>query len=255
MECRLVVRSHAGQTLVLAMNRDVTERRQAEDARRESEARLRAIVESAVDGIVTIDEAGRIEGFNHAAERLFGYRAQEVIGHDVKMLMPEPYVGEHRRYLERYQQTGERRIIGVGREVTGRHRNGATFPVDLAVGETWIGGRRLFTGILRDITDRKKADEEREQLLESERAARSEAERAAHLRDEFVATVSHELRSPLNAILGWTAMLRSGRLDAATTAKALEVVERNARAQAALVEDLLDISRLGSGKLTSTSAP
>src|SRR6185437_8681326 len=149
----------------------------------------------------------------------------------------------------RYRETGMRKVIGVGREVTGQHKNGAVFPIDLSVSETWLGERRVFTGILRDITERKRAEDERDHVLASERAARTEAERAARLRDEFVATVSHELRTPLNAILGWTTMLRGGRLDAAATAKALEVVERNARAQAELVEDLLDISRIGSGKL------
>jgi PAS domain S-box-containing protein len=250
VDARLVVVEPAGEgTLVMETNRDVTERKQADEARREGEARLRAIVDTALDAIITIDEQGIIQSFNPSAERLFGYRAQEVVGHNVKMLMPDPYRAEHDDYLARYRRTGERRIIGIGREVSGRHKNGVVFPIDLAISETWLGARRIFTGMLRDITERKREREERERTLESERAARSEAERATRLRDEFVATVSHELRTPLNAILGWTSMLRSGKLDAAGTAKALEVVERNARAQADLVEDLLDVSRIGSGKL------
>ncbi len=245
----VVLRDEDNRALVLEANRDVTERLLAEQARRESEARLRALVDTALDAIVTIDERGTIESWNPSAERLFGYRAEEVVGKNVRVLMPEPFRGEHESYLARYRETGERHIIGIGREVCGRHKNGAVFPIDLSVSETTLGERRLFTGIIRDITERKRAEIEREQVLASERAARGDAERAARLRDEFVATVSHELRTPLNAILGWTTMLRGGRLDAAATAKALEVVERNARAQAELVEDLLDISRIGSGKL------
>ena len=209
-----------------------------ERARRESEVRLRAVFDTTMDGIITIDEHGTIETFNPAAERLFGYQAQEIVGRNVRLLMPEPYRSE----------MDESRLAGV-REMPGRHKSGAVFPIGLSINDTWVDGRHIFTGIIRDITDRKRAESEREQVLASERAARAEAERAARLRDEFVATVSHELRTPLNAILGWTTMLRGGKLDAAATAKALEVVERNARAQAELVEDLLDISRIGSGKL------
>jgi signal transduction histidine kinase/CheY-like chemotaxis protein len=133
--------------------------------------------------------------------------------------------------------------------VRARRKDGSIFPIDLSVSETRLADRRVYTATIRDISERKSVEKEREQLLESERAARVEAERAAHLRDEFVATVSHELRTPLNAILGWTAMLRSGKLSAPAAEKALEVIERNARAQAELVEDLLDMSRIGSGKL------
>lgn len=119
-----------------------------------------AILSAAVDGIVTIDAHGRIQSFNPAAERIFGYRAEEVIGHNVKVLMPEPYQSEHDGYLTRYKATGEARIIGSGREVTGRRKDGSTFPMDLAVGESRADGKRLFAGIIRDITDRKRAEEQ-----------------------------------------------------------------------------------------------
>lgn len=135
---------------------DVTERKRAEAAVLEQEARLRAIVDHAVDGIITIDARGSIESFNPAAERLFGYRAEEVRGQNVKILMPEPYQSEHDGYLARYHRTGEAKIIGIGREVVGRRKNGSTFPLDLAVSEMRLGDRRLFTGITRDITERKR---------------------------------------------------------------------------------------------------
>lgn len=219
------------------------------EALSEREERLQAVLRSAADPIITTDERGIIDGVNEATERLFGYRAEEMIGRNVSMLMPEPDRSQHDEYVARYLRTGQRRIIGTVREVLGQRKDGTIFPTDLAVNEARVNGRRFFVGIHHDVTERRHAEKEREHLLTSERSARAEAERATRTRDEFVATVSHELRTPLNAILGWTAMLRSGRLDAATTAKALEVVERNARAQTQLVDDLLDVSRLGSGKL------
>jgi PAS domain S-box-containing protein len=123
------------------------------------EARYRAIVDTAVDAIVVIDEVGNVEAFNPAAERLFGYSAEEMIGHNVRKLMPEPYHGEHDGYLTRYRQTGERRIIGIGREVAGLRRDGSTFPLELSIAEWREDGERFFTGVMRDITERKRAQE------------------------------------------------------------------------------------------------
>lgn len=133
---------------------------QFEGELRDTAGRLRGIVETAVDGIITIDERGTVETMNPAAERIFGYDSQEVIGRNVSMLMPEPYHSEHDGYLERYRKTGERRIIGIGREVKGRKKDGAEFPMDLAVSATNLGNRRIFTGLVRDISDRKKLEQE-----------------------------------------------------------------------------------------------
>ena len=131
-----------------------------------SEALNRSIVNTAVDGIITIDEQGMIATFNRAAERLFGYRADDAIGQNVSILMPPPYREAHDAYLTHYLQTGERKIIGIGREVVGRRKDGTTFPMELAVGETLVDNQRIFTGIVRDITDRKQAEEA---LRESQR--------------------------------------------------------------------------------------
>jgi PAS domain S-box-containing protein len=220
---------------------------------RQANALLSAVVHTAVDAIITIDERGRVESFNPAAERLFGYCAAEVIGRNVCMLMPQPYAREHDDYLRRYRRTGERRIIGIGREVAAQRKDGSVFPIELSVGEAHPG-RRVFTGIIRDITDRKRAEAEREELLESERAARAEAERAARAKDDFLATVSHELRTPLGAILGWTSMLE-GDPSPAMQKRTIEVVQRNTRALARMVEDLLDISRVAYGKLRIEPRP
>jgi PAS domain S-box-containing protein len=139
--------SHANTEL----QRQIRERREAERALREREGTLRAILETAVDAIVVIDDQGLVRSFNAAAERLFGYAADEVVGQNVNLLMPSPHHEEHDGYLRRYLETGERRIIGIGRNVEGRRRDGSTFPVHLAVSEVDLGGRKLFAGILRSL--------------------------------------------------------------------------------------------------------
>src|SRR5688500_12344846 len=126
----------------------------------ETAERLRAILETAVEGIITIDARGTIESLNPAAERLFGYAAVELIGRNVKVLMPSPYRQEHDGYLANYMRTGHARIIGIGREVVGQRKDGSIFPMDLAVSEVKLRNRRLFTGFVRDITERKRLEQE-----------------------------------------------------------------------------------------------
>ena len=147
------------------------ERKRQQSALSDSAERLRAILDTAVEGIITIDERGIIESFNAAAEKIFGYAAREVIGRSVNVLMPAPYRHEHDAYMANYLRTGHARIIGIGREVVGQRKNGAVFPMDLSVSEVRLEGRRLFTGFVRDITERKRL--EREVLEISERERRS----------------------------------------------------------------------------------
>ena len=178
--------------------RDVSLRKQAEEALRESQARIQAILDTAVDGIVTIDEQGIVESANPAVERLFGYAPADLIGRNISMLMPSPHRERHDDYLARYLSTGEARVIGIGRELEGLRRDGTTFPLELALSEVRGSGRRHFTGIIRDITVRKQAEQA---LL-----------RADALKDEFLANTSHELRTPLNGIIG----IGQSMLDGAT---------------------------------------
>jgi PAS domain S-box-containing protein len=138
---------------------DLADRQQMADEMRNRDARLHAIVNTAVDAIITIDERGTIESANPATSRIFGYPPEELIGQNVKILMPSPDREQHDRYLADYCRTGKRKIIGIGREVQGRRKDGSTFPLDLAVSEMWIGGKRMFTGITRDITERKQSEE------------------------------------------------------------------------------------------------
>ncbi len=136
----------------------------------ESRARALSIVETTVDGVITIDAGGRIESFNAGAERIFGYAAEEVLGMTVEMLMPEPYHSEHAGYLEAYHTTGKARIIGIGREVVGRRKSGTTFPMDLAVSEVPLaGGGRVFTGLVRDISERRVLEREVLRVADAER--------------------------------------------------------------------------------------
>jgi len=127
---------------------------------RDTSERLRAILETAVEGIITIDERGFIESVNVAAERIFGYQASEIRGKNVSMLMPSPYRAEHDSYLANYVRTGEAKIIGIGREVVGRRKDGSCFPMDLSVSEVQLAERRLFTGFVRDISERKRLEKE-----------------------------------------------------------------------------------------------
>ena len=138
---------------------DFIERTQTEDLLLHSEERLRAVVDTAVDGIITLDERGTINTVNPAAQRIFAYPAAEMIGQNIRVLTADPYRAEHDSYIGNYLRTGDKKVIGVGREVSGRRKGGETFPCELAVSETRVGDQRIFTGIVRDISERKRADE------------------------------------------------------------------------------------------------
>ena len=205
------------------------------DALRASEERVRSVVDNVVDGIITIDERGTIQTFNPAAERIFGYEAGETIGRNVKMLMPEAYSREHDGYIANYLRTGEAKIIGTGREVEGRRKDGSTFPLELAVSAFPSDGQRCFTGVVRDITERRRAEE-----------ALRAADRA---KDEFLATLSHELRNPLGALTAAAHVLKVTDGTKEPAIKARAVIERQTRHMARLIGDLLDIGRVSAGKM------
>ena len=146
-----------------------TQRESAASALRDSEERLRAILKTAVEGIITIDERGIIESFNLAAERIFGFKAAEVIGKNISILMPSPHQERHDSYLANYRHTGHAKIIGIGREVSGRRKDGTIFPMDLSVSEVRLAKRRVFTGFIRDITGRKRLEKEILEISEREK--------------------------------------------------------------------------------------
>lgn len=163
-----------------------------------SEEHLRSILATVPDAMIVIDEYGIVLSFSSAAERMFGYAAAEVIGENIKMLMPSPLREEHDSYLERYRTTGERRIIGIGRITTAQHRDGFTFPIELAVGEAYIDGQRIFTGFIRDLTERQRA-ERRLHELQSELAHVGRVSEMGTL----ASAIAHELNQPLTAMANY----------------------------------------------------
>jgi len=167
------------------------------------EAHLRSILETVPDAMVVIDERGRILSFSVAAERMFGYAEDEVMGENVSVLMPSPDRERHDSYLERYLRTGERRIIGIGRVLTARHRDGASFPIELSVGEAKIGKDRVFTGFIRDLTERQQV-ELRVHDLQSELAHVSRVSAMGTL----ATSLAHELNQPLTAIANYVETAR-----------------------------------------------
>ncbi len=169
---------------------DLSERKQGEQALRESAARLRAVVDTAVDGVILIDTRGTVTAFNPACEKLFGYRAAEVVGQNVKMLMPEPYRTGHDGYLANYVRTGEAKIIGIGREVQGRRKDGSTFPMELSVGEAKQDGESTFVGIIHDLSERKRTEEQLVQAQKMEAVG------------QLSGGIAHDFNNLLTAIVG-----------------------------------------------------
>jgi two-component system, LuxR family, sensor kinase FixL len=180
------------------VTRDITERIAAEEALRAREAHLRSILETVPDAMVVIDEQALIQSFSAAAERLFGYGPDDVIGENVRILMPQPYREQHDGYMHRYLTTGERRIIGIGRVVVGQRKDGSTFPMELAVGEMRSGGMRYFTGFIRDLTERQQT-ETRLQELQAELVHMSRFTTLG----EMASTLAHEINQPLTAIANY----------------------------------------------------
>jgi PAS domain S-box-containing protein len=220
-----------GERKFTGMLHDLTKRTHLEGALGASEARWRAIIDSAVDGIVMIDAHGRIEAFNHAAERLFGYTIDEVLGRNVDMLMPSPYREEHDTYLSRYLATGRAKIIGIGREVQGRRKDGTTFPLHLSVGEVTIGGERKFTGILHDLSSR----------VQLERQMR-EQESLAKL-GEMAAVIAHEIKNPLAGIRGAIQVFGGRMVQEGANTQILKEIVARIDALDQMMKDLLLFAR------------
>jgi PAS domain S-box-containing protein len=209
---------------------------------------LQAIFDTAVDGIITIDERGIIERFNPAAEAIFGYSMAEVAGKNISMLMPSPYREAHDSYLAHYLQTGQKAIIGIGREVIGLRKDGTTFPMDLAVGETRQGGRCMFTGSVRDISERKRIAEQEALLMRELESANEELKNFAYV-------VSHDLKAPLRAIgslADWLSADYADKFDAEGKEHMRLLVSRVHRMDS-LIDGILLYSRVG--RVKETAAP
>jgi PAS domain S-box-containing protein len=232
---------------------EVTARR---ERRRNAAAQMRAVLDGALDAVIGMDATGRVTFWNPRAEKMFGWSREEALGEFLaELIIPPAQRDEHRRGLERFLRTGEGPLLNRHVEVTGMRRDGTEFPVELSVTAVREEKYHTFHAFIRDITERRQAESERERLLAETEAARDEAEAASRAKDQFLATLSHELRTPLTSIVGWVYLLRSGRLDDGTVRRGLETIDRNVMLQANLVSGILDMSRIRSAKLQLNVRP
>jgi PAS domain S-box-containing protein len=226
---------------------EVARRRALEQEAEGGRARLQAIFNAVADAIVTIDRTGRIQQWSSGAQRMFGYLPEEVIGAGITMLMPEPHRTGHPAYITSFLRTHAPKIIGIGREMTAVRKDGTEFPIELTVSEVRYGDEIFFTGILRDITERKRAKTE---LVR----AREQAEAANLAKSQFLATMSHEIRTPMNGVLGMAGLLASTDLNERQQ-RLLKNVTRSGQALLDIINDILDFAKIEAGKLELSSVP
>ncbi len=198
---------------------------------RQAETLLRSIVDTAIDGIITIDARGIIRTFNKSAQNMFGYTAEEVVGKNIRMLMPEPYHSQHDDYVDNYLTTGQAKIIGIGREVEGLHKNGRRFPIDLAISEFEQDGQRGFTGLVRDITERK----------ELERQYRHSQKMQAV--GTLAGGIAHDFNNLLTVILGYCELLTARISDSRPELQLVSEIHQAGTRAALLTRQLLTFSR------------
>ena len=222
--------------------RDITDAKRRDRDLRQNEALLRSILTTVPDALIVIDSLGRIQSFSATAERLFGYAAEEIIGQNVRRLMPSPHQERHDRYIARYQETGERRIIGTGRVVAGQRKDGSTFPIELSVGEVTLAGERLFTGFVRDLTER----QDRERRLTELQSELIHISRLNEL-GQLVSALAHEVNQPLSAMANYVngarRLLTAGNEQAVR--QALERIGEQAERARQIIRRLRDLARKG----------
>ncbi len=241
--------SGAGTNTALLIIEDLTARKRIADQLRHTEEHYRHLLESANDGILIIDQKGAIEFANRSLEQIFGYSSGELNNQPYELLIPGQYAETHRKHHEGFMRNPEARDMGRGVDLFGKRKDGTIIPLEISLSPVTVDSQVVVTALVRDISVRKRAEEERQALLVREKEARREAETANRVKDEFLATLSHELRTPLTTILSWAQTLRLKAADAEYTRKAVGVIEKSAKDQGQLIEDLLDISRIQAGKV------
>jgi PAS domain S-box-containing protein len=257
--CTLMRDNQRKITGVLAVAHDMRHTRSLIDGLRAARKRFEELLEFAPEAMVLTGSDGRIVFVNSQAEKLFGYLREELANQLVEMLFPERLRGEFRtgEVLEIEEAGGSFNRIAVGShaEFMGLDNEGREFPIEIIQRQIQADEGQLTMSIIRDISARKRIEQERADMLAREREARRLAEEASRVKDDFLTTVSHELRAPLTAVLGWTKLLRGGQVDRATAEHALLTIERNVKSQAHLIGDLLDASRIATGKLRLEKRP
>jgi len=230
--------------------RDVTEEYAAQQALRDSAAQIRTVLNTIGEGVITIHASGGlIETVNPAAARIFGYGAAELIGQNFTLLIPELDKDSRSGSLEYYSAGAEERAAGLGREVMGRRKDGSTFPVEILASEMWLGDERYFTGVLRDVTVRKRVEAERNEAM-------ALAEKANLAKSDFLSSMSHELRTPLNAILGFAQLLESGTPPPTPTQKrSIVQILQGGWYLLELINEILDLALIESGGVTVSHEP
>ncbi len=210
------------------------------------ESFITAIFNTVIDAIISINEKGIIQSCNKSAIEIFGYKQKELIGRNISILMPEPFASEHDNYLWQYMKSGKSKIIGTGRELVGKRKNGATFPIELGVGRLNLGSGTMFVGIIRDITERKNIEKE---LIHT----RDMAMRSSSVKSEFIANISHEIRTPMNGILGFLQLLEDSELTDEQK-EYVDIISGSANGMMTIVNDVFDYSRIESGKINIESS-
>ncbi|QPK63622.1 PAS domain S-box protein [Methylomonas sp. LL1] len=204
---------------------------------------VQAIVKTAVNGVISIDATGAIRVFNPAAESLFGWKAEEVIGKNVSLLMPEPFAGEHDGHIQRFLQTNQSTILGIEREVVAQRKDGSVFPANLAVGHGIISeGRHIFVGFIADISSQKQVEQEL-------RLAKEAAEAAAKAKANFLANMSHEIRTPMNTIIGFAEVALQNKALSPDTREHVRTILGSGKHLLNVINDILDFSKIEAGKV------
>jgi PAS domain S-box-containing protein len=232
---RLFSDNEGNPSYMMGIYADITDRKQTEE-------RFRLAVEAAPTAMLMADAGGKIVLSNTLAEQLLGYARNEIVGLSIEHLVPAQFQGQHLEYRMNYLAGASQRPMGAGRDLYAVRKDGSEVAVEIGLSPIQTADGIFVIAAVTDITVRKRA-------AEAERQARRQAEETSRAKDEFLAMLSHELRSPLSAILGWAVILRRGQMPAERASHALEVIERNARVEAQLVESLLDLSRIAAGKL------
>ena len=227
------------------ISKDIEKQCMAESKIKQLSVYMRGIVDNIIDGVITTNEQGIIESFNPAAEKIFGYSSAEIIGKNVAILMPSPYAQLHDDYITKYMETSESVIVGKGRVVEARRRDGELFPLEIGISQLWVAEKHRYVAIFRDISERKKIEEELKQQKEK-------AEQANRAKSVFLSSMSHEVRTPLNAIIGFAELLLSDTDQDTSSETQAQLTDIMLAGEHLLLlfNDVLDLSRIESGTLS-----